>query len=199
VILTGAVVALGDEPRASRHFALALAHASASDLREIVLQTYLFAGYPRAINGLFALRGAALEAGHDPERGLVEGPIDPDTAARRGAEVCGTVYGANYDRLRDNIRALHPDLDRWMVEEGYGKVLGRPALDLRIRELAAVSALVVLDVPRQVRAHITGSRHAGATPVDLEESLAGAALHASPDAMARARDLLRKSAREPRG
>jgi 4-carboxymuconolactone decarboxylase len=44
----------------------------------------------------------------------------------RGQEVCRAVYGGQYPRLRENVRDLHPDMERWMVEEGYGKVLGRP-------------------------------------------------------------------------
>lgn len=194
-ILTGAAVALGHEARLARHMAAAVAHAPVADLREVVLQTYLFAGYPRAINGLFALRAAAVDAGHDPDQGLVEGRVAADEATRRGEAICATVYGPNYERLRGNIRSLHPDLDRWMVEEGYGKVLGRPALDLRTRELAAVSALVVLDVPRQVRAHLTGSRQAGATDQDLEEMLTGAALYATADAAARAWELFHRGSR----
>ena len=29
------------------------------------------------------------------------------------------MYGATYERLRHNIRALHPALDAWMIVEGY--------------------------------------------------------------------------------
>ena len=47
----------------------------------------------------------------------------------RGEEVCRTVYGGQYEGLRRNVRDLHPDMERWMVVEGYGKVLGRPGLD----------------------------------------------------------------------
>ena len=59
----------------------------------------------------------------------------------RGEATCAAVYGPFYERLRLNIRALHPALDAWMIVEGYGKVLGRPGLDLARRELACRGGL----------------------------------------------------------
>ena len=58
----------------------------------------------------------------------------------RGEATCAAVYGAMYETLRENIRALHPALDEWMITEGYGKVLSRPGLDLPRRELCIVAA-----------------------------------------------------------
>ena len=66
-----------------------------------------------------------------------------------------------YERLRVNIRALHPLLDDWMIEEGYGKVLSRPALDLPRRELCIVAACVATGQDRQLQSHLHGCRNAG--------------------------------------
>jgi 4-carboxymuconolactone decarboxylase len=106
-------------------------------VEEIILQSYLFAGFPRALNAMRAWRAATGEL-----------PADEDPAARGGVaewrrdgeRACAVVYGDAYERLRDNIRALHPLFDEWMIVEGYGKVLSRPALDLKTRELAIVAA-----------------------------------------------------------
>ena len=67
---------------------------------------------------------------------------------RRGEEVCATVYGENYRKLRDSVRALHPAIDSWMITEGYGRTLGRPGLDLMRRELCTVAQTAVLETPR---------------------------------------------------
>ena len=48
----------------------------------------------------------------------------------RGEQTCAAVYGDMYEKLRLNVRDLHPALDAWMVIDGYGKVLSRPGLDL---------------------------------------------------------------------
>ena len=60
--------------------------------------------------------------------------------------------------------ALHPDLDRWMIEEGYGKVLGRPRLDLPERELCISSLLVGLGAPIQLYSHLRGALQVGVPP-----------------------------------
>jgi 4-carboxymuconolactone decarboxylase len=81
------------------------------------------------------------------------------------------VYGRSYSRLRQAVAALHPDLDRWMVEEGYGRVLGRPGLDLATRELCIAALLAVWDAPRQLHSHLRGARNAGATDAGIGAAL----------------------------
>jgi 4-carboxymuconolactone decarboxylase len=89
--------------------------------------------------------------------------------------VCQVVYGEQYAPLRANVAALHPALERWMLEDGYGRVLGRPGLALVVRELCIVALAAGLEAPRQLYAHLRGALHAGATPQMVEESLAEAA------------------------
>ena len=66
-----------------------------------------------------------------------------------------------YDRLRVNIRELHPELDEWMIVEGYGKVLSRPALDLPRRELCIVAACAASRQERQLHSHLRGALNVG--------------------------------------
>jgi 4-carboxymuconolactone decarboxylase len=82
---------------------------------------------------------------------------------KRGEKTCGIVYGANYSRLRDNVRELHPVLDAWMITEGYGRTMARPGLDLLRREFCVVAQTAVLKTPRQLHSHLRGALHAGAT------------------------------------
>lgn len=159
--------------------------AAAARIEEVLLQSYLFLGFPAAL-GAFALwrKVSERDAPDDAWR-------DGDDRARwreRGERVCRTVYGDQYDALRANVRGLHPDLDRWMVEEGYGKVLGRPEPDLPVRELCIAALLAVLDAPVQLYSHLRGALNAGASPGEVEAALEVARRHMSDDA--------RKSARE---
>jgi 4-carboxymuconolactone decarboxylase len=71
------------------------------------------------------------------------------------------VYGATYDRLRQNIRGLHPELDAWMIVEGYGKVLSRPELDLARRELCIVAVCAAAGQERQLHSHLHGALNVG--------------------------------------
>ena len=63
---------------------------------------------------------------------------------------------------------FHPDLARWILEDGYGKVLSRPILSLRERELIVVAVLAALDLPLQLESHVRGALRVGATKRQVE-------------------------------
>ncbi len=89
----------------------------------------------------------------------------------RGTEVCRAVYGQQYETLRDVLAGIHPELDRWAVVEGYGKVLGRPELELEIRELCIAAQLAGTDASRQLHSHLRGCLNVGATVEDVDATL----------------------------
>ena len=135
-------------------------------VREAVLQTHLFAGFPRAINALADLaylaplpENSRIELGHasEGEREHLE----------QGQKLCRKVYGEGYEKLLRVMAQLSPDLGRWMLVDGYGKVLSRPLLEPKTRELCAVSALAVLHVPAQLRAHVRGALFVGASAPEV--------------------------------
>jgi 4-carboxymuconolactone decarboxylase len=76
-----------------------------------------------------------------------------------------------YERLRLNVRDLHPALDSWMVVDGYGKVLGRPGLDLQRRELCIVAACAAMGQDRQLHSHLRGALNVGVEPSALRATL----------------------------
>lgn len=132
---------------------------------EVLLQSHLFLGYPVALNALTMWRGSR---DRPPATGIDE---DPAQWVDRGARVCRTIYGEQYHRLRKNVRDLHPDMERWMVADGYGRVMGRPGLSLETRELCAVAMLCGLPAERQLHSHLRGALNAGADPTDVEAAL----------------------------
>ncbi|HEY7460418.1 MAG TPA: carboxymuconolactone decarboxylase family protein [Gemmatimonadota bacterium] len=166
-----AAVAARDDRAVEREAARLSGRLARRCAEETVLQTYLFAGFPAAINGF-----AALERAWPPERadapardGREPGP-DPAGWKARGERLCARVYGPRYRRLRARMRALSPALDDWMVVEGYGKTLSRPGLDEATREICAVAALAALGATRQLEAHLEGARRLGADPVLIDEA-----------------------------
>lgn len=160
LVRLAAAVAGGDEP-AVREAVIAAVPVRPEWVEEVILQSYLFAGFPRALNAAREWRKASGRPA--PLRDPGEDHARADEWAARGAETCAVVYGAFYSRLRHNIRALHPALDAWMIVDGYGKVLSRPALDLRRRELCVVAACAAARQDRQLHSHLHGALHAGAT------------------------------------
>jgi 4-carboxymuconolactone decarboxylase len=165
-----AAIAQGYEPelRESADL-LRSAQAPPEWIEELLLQSILMVGYPRALIALTVWRKLS---------GLPPTDSDPDqdyTRAaewtKRGEELCAVVYGENYRKLRESVRALHPVVDSWMITEGYGRTLARPGLDLRRRELCTVAQTAVLEAPRQLHSHLRGALNAGATFGQIEGAL----------------------------
>lgn len=160
-----AALAGGSSGRLDSALRAAIGVAEPVAVEEALLQSYLFLGYPAALRGLAAWRRVSeLPA-------LAEPASDSHLWEKRGAEICATVYGGQYERLRANIAALHPDMERWMVVEGYGKVLGRPGLGLKERELCIVALLAPQDAGPQIYSHLRGALNAGAEEADVDEAV----------------------------
>jgi len=147
-------------------------------IEELLLQTYLFAGFPRALNAAREWRRISGRAAPVDDEGAT---YDQAAWTARGEATCATVYGSFYKRLRVNIRDLHPALDAWMIVEGYGKVLGRPQLDLARRELCVVAACAVARQDRQLHSHLHGALHAGASAAVVTAALTTIADLLAPD------------------
>jgi 4-carboxymuconolactone decarboxylase len=180
-----ATIAVGSEPAIRAVMGdVARARVPAAWVEEVVLQSYLFAGFPRALN---AAREWRRVSGR-PAPSENEGEQYSAAEWREiGEETCAIVYGQFYERLRHNIRELHPALDSWMIVEGYGKVLSRPALDLKRRELCVVAVCAAAEQDRQLHSHLHGARNAGASPDEVEGAIAAADDFLDADARMRVR------------
>jgi 4-carboxymuconolactone decarboxylase len=143
----------------------AAAAVAPAEAEEVLLQSYLFLGYPVALNALGLWRR---RTGRPPPEPLDEAGVDWHA---RGQEVCRRVYGGQYETLREVLAGIQPELDRWAVVEGYGKVLGRPALALEIRELCIAAQLAGTDATRQLHSHLRGCLNVGNAPDAVEAML----------------------------
>lgn len=153
---------------------------------ECALMLMLYAGYPAALEGLRTLNVAW------PGRARRTREGGPAIWRARGVKLCRRVYGPAYARLVPAVRALHPDLAAWMVEQGYGRVLSRAGADEVTRELVTIASLAALGWERQLVSHVLGAVRVGAR---LEQALVALALGAE-QADARGRDVaLRTRAR----
>lgn len=164
-----ALVAVADE--VGIRAALTEAHGSISPewMEEMILQSYLFAGFPRALNAAREWRRVSGRPAPREDEGTRPEMVPVWIA--RGEQTCGIVYGEFYEPLRRNIRALHPALDAWMIAEGYGKVLGRPGLPLAVRELCIVAVCAAAKQDRQLHSHFHGALNAGASADDVTRTL----------------------------
>ena len=163
------IISAGTEPQVRESLVRAATVCRPEWVEEVLLQSYLFAGFPRALNAAREWRRISGRAAPESDEGE-----NFDNAPRwrtEGETTCATVYGPFYERLRHNIRQLHPALDAWMIVDGYGKVLSRPILDLRRRELCVVAACALARQDRQLHSHLYGALHAGASRVEVQDAI----------------------------
>jgi hypothetical protein len=112
-----AAIAQGYEPELRERVAAPLQPGAGGWVEELLLQSVLMVGYPRALIAFGVWRkfsGVPARVGRGQNYALVT------EWTGRGEEVCATVYGENYRKLRESVRALHPAIDAWMITEGYG-------------------------------------------------------------------------------
>ncbi|MFL5619603.1 MAG: carboxymuconolactone decarboxylase family protein [Gemmatimonadaceae bacterium] len=173
LIQLSAAIAAGDE--STVRFWLLEAERDVPPLyvEELLLQSYLFCGFPRALNATREWRRVSQRLA--PASDEAEDVSLGEEWRERGEQTCAAVYDGMYEKLRLNVRDLHPALDAWMVVDGYGKVLSRPGLDLPRRELCVVAACAAMGQDRQLHSHLRGALNVGVEPAALREALAAIA------------------------
>ena len=169
LIRLSAVITAGDEASLEAAMTAAVERVNASWVEELILQSCIFAGFPRALSAAREWRRVAGTAAPEADEGTdyANAPLWRE----RGERTCALVYGERYAALRANVRALHPALDAWMIVEGYGKILGRPGLDLARRELCIVAACAAARQERQLRSHLHGALNAGVSADDVTAAI----------------------------
>jgi 4-carboxymuconolactone decarboxylase len=188
LVQLSAAIAAGDEATVRTWFVQAARDVPPLHVEELVLQSYLFCGFPRALNAAREWRrvsgrpAPASDEADDVSRG--------EEWRERGEQTCAAVYDGMYEKLRLNVRDLHPALDSWMVVDGYGKVLSRPGLDLPRRELCIVAACAAMGQDRQLHSHLRGALNVGVDPLVLGELLDAVAGLLGPERARSARLLL---------
>src|SRR6266571_6087412 len=177
----GAPGSRGPQPLDPRTVALVQVAAAVPDVcsSDLLLQSLLVVGYPLALVAFGVWReitGPASAQGDGGGSGGGDGEelahADWEAWAKRGAAVCAAVYGRAYHKLLLNLRGLHPALEDLVLVDAYGKVIGRPGLDLKRRELCTVAEIAVLGTAQQLHSHLRGALNTGATRAEVEGVLA---------------------------
>ncbi len=170
LVRTAAAIAKGGDDLVRRRMVAALAaDVPKAWMEELLLQSFLNAGYPLSLAafGIWReLAGPLVDPGE---------PLDHKQHAAwedRGADACAVVYGRSYQKLLVNLKGLHPAVVRLVIVDAYGKVLARPGLDVRVRELCTLAAIAMLNAPRQLVAHFRGALNHGWTRDDVDAVLA---------------------------
>lgn len=143
-----------------------------SDTKEILVQLYAYAGFPRSLNALGELMKvleARKERGTQDLPGCAPGKAIPTGEALREAGTVnqtrlagGPVKGALFD--------FAPTIDEYLKTHLFGDIFERDNLDWSSRELATVGMLSALPgAEPQLQAHMSISMNVGLTAGQLRQ------------------------------
>ncbi len=126
-----------------------------SEVREVLVQMYAYAGFPRSLTGLNVLlsvlderkaRGITDVAGADATPLPASADIRALGTANQTAIIGRPASGRIYE--------FAPVIDTFLKEHLFGDIFCRDVLTFQERELATVSALAALPAPAQLRSHL---------------------------------------------
>lgn len=173
ILPIAALAAAGDMARLGGALNAGLdAGLSISDAREVLVQLYAYAGFPRSLNALNELmrvlearhlRGITDAPGHTPSRPIAQGEALRAAGAANqtrlvGAPVSGPVF------------EFAPAIDDYLKVHLFGAIFERDNLDWQSRELATVGFLSALPgAEAQLLSHMRVSMNVGLSAEQLQQ------------------------------
>mmetsp|Transcript_72037 Transcript_72037/g.192501 ORF Transcript_72037/g.192501 Transcript_72037/m.192501 type:complete len:264 (-) Transcript_72037:330-1121(-) len=157
-------VASGDIPHVARDWMHLPKESHAKGL-EVILQAHNLAGFPRTINAMMKVFELGISTEGIKEYQEVQ---DIDAWAKDGDKTLKTVYGDVATKMRKNFHHLHPLMESIIVEHIYGRMLSRPVVGLRIREMVTLATVSGQDLPIQTLSHIRGCIRCGVTKEEVD-------------------------------
>lgn len=163
---------------------------SLAEAREILVQVYAYAGFPRSLNALTELmkvaearrkRGIQDEAGREPARPIPKGDALLAAGTANQTKLAGgPVSGPLFD--------FAPQANDYLRTHLFGDIFERDNLDWQSRELATVSMLAAMSgVEPQLQSHIGMSMNIGLRPEHVYQLADVLEVHVGVEAAERVR------------
>lgn len=173
IVPIAALAAAGDIARLSTALGQGLdAGLTVSDVREVLVQLYAYAGFPRSLNALGEFmkvlearrqRGIQDAPGRAPSRPIPQGDALLVAGTANQTRLSGTpVKGPLFD--------FAPAIDTYLKTHLFGDIFERDNLDWQSREIATVGMLSALPgVESQLQSHMRISMNVGLLPGQLRQ------------------------------
>jgi 4-carboxymuconolactone decarboxylase len=170
---------------------------SPGELTEALMQLSVYAGFPRAVDALQALRTLLIEQNEGDammdgrSRGGACGFAPPNPRFERGLEVLRAFDPGEAVKILSALSDTAPDFAAYLVEYVFGDISSRPGLDLKQREFAAVAVLSAMPAStQQLEHHVRGAFALGWTQEELVELMMQVSVYGGYPAAIRALDVL---------
>lgn len=148
-----------------------------SEAKEILVQLYAYAGFPRSLNAIHRLMDVLEKrraAGVEDEPGAPASPVPEDLDRDAyGARVRARLAGREEDAPPAAWQEFAPAIDTFLKEHLFADVFARDVLDDRTRELVTVAALAAMTgTEGQLRFHLGAALNVGWTAAELQGAVA---------------------------
>jgi len=168
-----AAMASGDMPRldAALHRGLD-AGLAVGDAKEVLIQLYAYAGFPRSLNALGQLMKVV---DGRKQRGIRDAPGREPSPVPNGSEILA-IGTANQTKLigapaRSPLYEFAPAIDDFLKRHLFGDIFVRDNLDWQSREIATVGALAAMPgVESQLQSHVAFSFNVGLTAGQIRQA-----------------------------
>ncbi|MEZ4526200.1 MAG: carboxymuconolactone decarboxylase family protein [Desulfobacterales bacterium] len=140
-----------------------------NEIKEILVQMYAYAGFPRSLNGISTFMSVMEERkakGINDEIGKEASPLPADKSRiELGTEIQTRLAGKP---VSGAVYTFAPAIDQFLKEHLFGDIFGRDILDFQSREIATISALASMDgVNPQLQSHFNVGFNTGLTEAQM--------------------------------
>lgn len=162
--------------RAALHDGLS-AGLTVNEIKEILVQMYAYAGFPRSLNGINTFMSVIDERqakGIKDEVGKAASPVPPDlNRSRYGAEVRAKLLGQEVIPPPRGYQLFVPVIDTFLKEHLFADIFARDVLGFQERELATISALAgMTGTAAQLQTHLGIAMNTGLTEAQMRGYIA---------------------------
>lgn len=158
-----------------------------NEVKEVMVHTYAYCGFPKALRGLQTLVGVIADreaAGRAVVRGREAVPVnDSRSKYERGREILAEISGVPSDAPKAAYAELSPEIEVFLKEHLFCDLFERDVLTYGEREMATVAVIAALGegVEPMLRSHIAIAKRLGATDAQIDEIVTFAKLHKSSE------------------
>jgi len=173
IVTIGAFTANGDLRRLKTALNEGLdAGLTINEIKEILVQMYAYAGFPRSLNGINTFMGVLEERkqkGINDEPGKEASPLPADmNKDKYGEEVRSRLSGKPVGPPKSGYQLFAPAIDTFLKEHLFADIFGRDNLDIQSREIATISALASMEgVNPMLRFHLSAAMNVGLNEAQL--------------------------------
>ena len=145
-----------------------------NEIKEILVQMYAYAGFPRSLNGIhsfMAVMDARQAKGIKDEMGKEATPVHANlNKDEYGAKVRARLAGQAVIPPPSGYQLFTPVIDTFLKEHLFADIFARDNLDYQNRELATIAALAAMtDTAGQLRFHLGAAMNTGLTEAQMKD------------------------------